>query len=146
MRAFEIANKIIAGHREIEKCFREEIAMIEKRLQTAQNDHRDLLIRFMRVRGNFNLRGAIEWVRERKLCHYSTATNVQNKSSESTTPYASPSNKRLVQLMENTTFSENLLKICEINKMTGSRANMHCWVISSIIKVGTWIRQTRDCN
>ncbi|RHZ65451.1 hypothetical protein Glove_315g67 [Diversispora epigaea] len=27
-------------------------------------DHRDLLIRFMRVRGNFNLRGAIEWIRE----------------------------------------------------------------------------------
>ncbi|RHZ63330.1 hypothetical protein Glove_330g129 [Diversispora epigaea] len=212
-RAFEIANKIIADHREFEKCFmeeiatieksskeevatieknfreeiatiekksremvativvtigkkfREEVAMIEKRLQAAQNDYRDLLIRFMRVRRNFNLRGAIEWaaqndyrdllirfmrvrrnfnlrgaiewVREQvskgnygdysllsiplAITQSSTATNVQNKSSESTTPpYTSPSDKRLVQLMKNTTFSENLLKICEINKMTES--------------------------
>ncbi|RHZ65441.1 hypothetical protein Glove_315g55 [Diversispora epigaea] len=119
----------------IGKKFREEVAMIEKRLQAAQNDYRDLLIRFMRVRGNFNLRGAIEWVREQiskgnygdysllsiplAITQSSTATNVQNKSSESTTPPdTSPSDQRLIQLMENTTFSENLLKICEINKMT----------------------------
>ncbi|RHZ65439.1 hypothetical protein Glove_315g53 [Diversispora epigaea] len=188
-RAFEIANKIIADHREIENCFMEEVATIEKNsreeigmieknsweeiatvekksremattivatiaatiekksrkkvatiektLQAAQNDYRDLLIRFMRVRGNFNLRGAIEWVREQiskgnygdysllsiplAITQSSTATNVQNKSSESTTPpYTSPSDQRLVQLMENTTFSENLLKICEINKMAES--------------------------
>ncbi|RHZ63294.1 hypothetical protein Glove_330g131 [Diversispora epigaea] len=121
----------------IGKKFREEVAMIEKRLQAAQNDYRDLIIRFMRVRGNFNLRGAIEWVREQiskgnygdysllsiplAITQSSTATNVQNKSSESTTPPdTSPSDQRLVQLMENTTFSENLLKICEINKMTES--------------------------
>ncbi|RHZ63334.1 hypothetical protein Glove_330g125 [Diversispora epigaea] len=116
-RAFEIANKIIADHRKIEKYFREEIAtieknskeiatieknsreevativativttiekkfreevaMIEKRLQAAQNDYRDLLIRFMRVRRNFNLRGAIEWVREQiSKGNYEVATIV----------------------------------------------------------------------
>ncbi|RHZ63336.1 hypothetical protein Glove_330g123 [Diversispora epigaea] len=130
----EIAATIVAT---IEKKSREDVAAIEKTLQAAKNDHRDLLIRFMRVRGNFNLRDAIEWVREQvskgnygdysllsiplAITQSSTATNVQNKSSESTTPpYASPSDKRLVQLMENTTFSENLLKICETNKITGS--------------------------
>ncbi|CAG8475549.1 3201_t:CDS:1 [Ambispora leptoticha] len=117
---------------------KQEIILMKEKLQSLQNEKRDYIILYLKIRGNFNIRGVLEWIREQisrgnfgdyellfltptasPLTKSSTKPLSESPTKESTEPpkkFSATPDSNLTKLINNHEFVYYLKNICDINK------------------------------
>ncbi|CAG8602192.1 2546_t:CDS:1 [Ambispora leptoticha] len=121
---------------------KQEITLMKEKLQSSQNEKQDYITLYLKMRGNFNIRGVLEWIREQisrdnfgdyELLFLTPTASPPTKPStkplsesptklsteESTEPpknFSSAPDSKLNKLINHHEFAYYLKRICDINK------------------------------